>query len=55
MIVIFCAALGAVAGVLTARKRGGRGLDQLQYGAGYAIAFALVGLIITIVLDRTLI
>lgn len=55
MIVILSALAGAIAGTLTARRRGGTRLDMLQFGAGYAIAFALAGLVITIVIDRTLV
>ena len=55
MIVILGALAGAIIGALTARRRGGKLLDMLQFGAGYAIAFALAGLIITIVIDRTLV
>jgi hypothetical protein len=51
---IWTAALlgGAALGAYTARKRGGRKLDALQYAAGYAIAFGLLGLAISILLDR---
>ncbi len=55
MIVILSALIGAISGVLTARRRGGKRLDMLQFGAGYAIAFALAGLVITIVIDRVLV
>lgn len=43
---------GAAYGAYTALRRGGRRLDALQYGAGYAIAFGLVGLVISVFLDR---
>ena len=52
MIVIAGAILGAVLGVLTARKRGGVRADLWQYGAVYAIAFALAGLVLTIALEK---
>ncbi len=55
MIVIGLALLGAIIGAWTARRRKGNTLDMLQYGAGYALAFAIVGMILTLVLDRTLI
>ncbi len=45
-------AVGAVVGATTALRRGGRKLDALQYGAGLAIAFGLVGLAISVFLDR---
>ena len=43
---------GAAYGAITALRRGGRRLDALQYGAGYAIAFGLLGLAISVFLDR---
>ena len=55
MIVLAGAILGALLGVWNAKRRGGRGLDMLQYGAATAIAFALAGLIITILIHRSLV
>lgn len=52
MIVIGGALLGAVIGALTARKRGGNRLDIAQYAAGYAMAFVVVGAILTVLIDR---
>ncbi len=52
MITIAAAIAGIVIGTLTALRRGGKRLDAAQYGAGYGIAFALLGMVITIVLDR---
>ena len=43
---------GAAYGTYTALKRGGRKLDALQYAAGFAIAFGLLGLAISVFLDR---
>lgn len=54
MIVIVAALLGAAIGGMTARKRGGNKLDIAQYAAGYALAFVIVGLIATVVIDRSL-
>jgi hypothetical protein len=54
LIVIGGFLLGAVIGAATALRRGGRKLDALQYGAGYAIAFTLAGLFLTILLERVL-
>jgi hypothetical protein len=54
MIVIAAALLGALIGGLTARKRGGNKLDITQYAAGYALAFVVAGLIVTVLLDRML-
>ena len=54
MIVIGGLLIGAALGVFTAKKRNGSLADVLQYGAVYAIAFGLLGLIVTLVLDRAL-
>jgi hypothetical protein len=52
MIVIASFVLGAALGARTALKRGGRRLDALQYGAGFGIAFGLLGLFLTIFIER---
>lgn len=52
MIVLGAALIGAIIGGMTARKRGGNGLDIAQYAASFAIAFAIVGLIATVVIHR---
>jgi hypothetical protein len=52
MIVIGAALIGAVLGGLTAKKRGGGGADIAQHSAGFTIAFALVGVIATILIHR---
>lgn len=52
MIVIGGALIGALIGAGIARKRGGHPADMAQYAAGYAIAFALVGLFATIAIER---
>ena len=54
MIVIGGFILGAVIGAATALRRGGRKLDALQYGAGFGIAFGLLGLFVTLFLERML-
>ena len=54
MIVILAALVGAITGGLTAVRRKGNKLDIAQYAAGFAIAFALVGVILTIILEKTL-
>ena len=54
MIVIAAAIIGALIGAMTARKRGGNKLDIAQYAAGYALAFVVVGLIATVLIDRIL-
>lgn len=47
-------AIGFVWGYLLARQRGGKRLDRLQYGAGFAIAFYLFGTFLGIALARFL-
>lgn len=54
MIVLVGAVLGALIGGYTARKRGGNRLDILQYAAGYALAFVIVGMIVTVLIDRAM-
>ena len=54
MIVIAGAILGAILGALTAKRRQGTRADMWQYGAVYAIAFSLVGLILTIAIEKLL-
>ena len=46
------AILGAVLGARIARKRNGSRADMAQYAAGYGIAFALLGLVISLILVR---
>ena len=55
MIILVSAGLGAVLGGYQARKRGGNTKDIAQYAAAYAIAFSILGTIIAITLDRTVI
>lgn len=52
MIVIACAVIGALLGYTTAKKRDGNGLDRAQYAAGFAIAFMIVGLFLTLLVER---
>jgi hypothetical protein len=54
MIVLAGLVLGALFGAGLAKKRGGRKLDMLQYAAGFAIFFMLIGLFATIFLERML-
>ncbi|MFL4471379.1 apolipoprotein acyltransferase [Tateyamaria armeniaca] len=54
MIVIAAAVSGALIGGYTAHKRDGNRLDIAQYATGYALAFVVVGLIITVLIDRIL-
>jgi hypothetical protein len=52
MIVLGAALLGAIIGGMTAARRKGGKLDIAQYAAGYAIAFALIGLFATLFIHR---
>lgn len=52
MIVIASGIIGALLGYTTAKKRDGNGLDMAQYAAGYAIAFMLLGLFLTLLVER---
>lgn len=52
MIILATLIAGIVVGGSVARKRGGNRLDMLQYATGYAIAFGLVGVFVTIFIDR---
>lgn len=54
MIIAAGLVLGILVGATTAKRRGGKMLDLLQYAAGYGIAFMLVGLFATIILERNL-
>ncbi|MCG6904695.1 MAG: hypothetical protein LJE68_18640 [Rhodobacter sp.] len=53
MIVLASALIGAIWGGYRAKRNGGNRLDMAQYAAGFAIAFALLGLVVTIVISRT--
>lgn len=50
MILFFSATFGAIIGGITAKRRGGTGLDIAQYAAGFAIAFAILGMFATLAL-----
>ncbi len=52
MILPIAFALGFAFGWMRAGKRGGNRLDKLQYGAGHGIAFVIVVLALTVLLDR---
>ena len=54
MVVIGGFLFGVILGVTTALRRGGRKLDALQYAAGFGILFTLIGLFLTIFLERML-
>ncbi|TDE40720.1 apolipoprotein acyltransferase [Antarcticimicrobium sediminis] len=52
MIVFSAALIGALLGGVTAKKRGGKLADIAQYAAVYAIGFAIVGMLATIMIHR---
>lgn len=52
MIVIAGAILGCLIGGFTAKRRNGNKADIAQYAIGYAIAFSLAGLILTIAVEK---
>lgn len=52
MIVIGSGVLGAVFGARLAKTRGGSNLDMAQYAAGFGIACALAGTILTVIIHR---
>ena len=54
MIVIGGLVFGVILGASLALRRGGRKLDALQYAAGFGICFTLIGLFVTIFLERML-
>ena len=54
MFVIGGLLLGAIGGGLRARARGGKPADIAQYAAVYGILFGLLGLFLTVYLDRML-
>jgi hypothetical protein len=54
MVILAGLVIGVLIGTMTAKRRGGQTLDILQYGAGYGIAFCLVGVFLTIILERSL-
>lgn len=52
MIVIVGIILGAIVGVVLARKNGGKPADIAQYAAASALAFGVVAMIATVLIDR---
>ncbi|MGR3614679.1 MAG: hypothetical protein ACU0BB_01380 [Paracoccaceae bacterium] len=52
MIIIVAVLLGIALGIRAAKKNDGQRLDMLQYATGYAIAFGLIGIVVTLLLDR---
>jgi hypothetical protein len=54
MIVIAGLILGALYGGWSAKRRGGKPADIAQYATVYAIFFCLIGVFLTLILDRLL-
>lgn len=52
MFVIGGVVVGAVLGVLSAKRQGGKRADMAQYAAAHAIVLGILGLIVTLVIDR---
>lgn len=52
MIVIVLGLVGALMGGFTARKRNGNRKDIAQYAVGFAMAFMVVGMVLTVFVDR---
>ncbi|KRS17950.1 hypothetical protein [Roseovarius indicus] len=52
LLALIGAAIGALLGAVVARRRKGSMTDMLQYGAVFAIMFALAGLFLTIFIVR---
>lgn len=53
MVILVSTLLGVLLGVYQARKRQGNAKDIAQYAAGFGIAFCLLGFIVAVILDRT--
>ncbi|MGB0660877.1 MAG: hypothetical protein ACPGNV_11945 [Mangrovicoccus sp.] len=53
MIIILFALLGAAYGGFKAKKNGGNRWDIAQYAASFAIACAVLGLFVTVILGRS--
>ena len=54
MIILAGALGGGLWGALLAKRRDGTAADMAQYAAGFGIAFGLLGLFLTIFLERML-
>lgn len=53
MLPVIVGLLGAIIGSFIARRRKGSLLDILQYAGVFFIAFAIIGLIISVIIIRT--
>ncbi|MEM7752918.1 MAG: hypothetical protein AAF230_05845 [Pseudomonadota bacterium] len=52
MIVIASGLFGIFQGYRTAKRRNGNKLDMAQYAAGFGIAFTLLGIFLTFLVER---
>jgi len=54
MIVIGTGLIFSIYGGLLARRRNGKSLDIAQYAAGFALFGAIIGMVLTIAIDRAI-
>lgn len=54
MIVIAGLILGGLLGDFRARRAGGNGKDRAQWAAVHALIFALLGLVVSVIIDRSI-
>lgn len=47
------AAIGAVIGILQAKRRGGKALDMAQYAGVYAMIFGILGVVVQLIIIRS--
>lgn len=52
MIVITGFLIGAIWGAMLARRRNGKTFDIAQYAIGFGIVFAVLGMFITVAIER---
>ena len=52
MIILAGLIIGVIFGAATARRRKGNRLDMAQYAAAYGIAFMLLGVFATLLIER---
>jgi len=50
---LIAALIGAIVGTLKAKRRNGKTADILHYAATHAIAFAIAGFILALILEKT--
>lgn len=55
MLVIGGLVIGALWGAFSARRRGGKPADIAQYAAVYAIVLGILGLFLTILIERLMV